>query len=301
MLVHRKSAESKPNRVLVLGSRGFLASHLGRSLSASGIPFRAVGSSEIDLTRADSHSGLAALIHPGDAVVMTSILTPEKGRDHRTLLANIRMGETVVAALEFARCAHFVYISSDAVFDGRTLPISEQSSREATDAYSLAHTAREMLFASALGAFGVPLCVLRPCAVYGLGDTHNSYGPNRFVRSAVGEGEIVLFGAGEEMRCHIHVEDAVSLISRALLRESTGALNLAPGPAISFSDLANIVASACRRPVQIKETPRKTVVTHRVLDGSAIAKAFPDFSPTPIATGIRALVDSMCIPKTKGP
>ena len=41
---------------------------------------------------------LAALIRPDDAIVMASILTPDKGRGYQALMRNLRMAETLVTA-----------------------------------------------------------------------------------------------------------------------------------------------------------------------------------------------------------
>jgi len=49
-------------------------------------------------------------------------------------------------------------------------------------------------------AGSIPLAILRPTLVYGAGDPHNGYGPNRFRRLASANQPIVLFGEGEERR-----------------------------------------------------------------------------------------------------
>jgi len=47
------------------------------------------------------------------------------------------------------------------------------------------HRTRELMLAAEAKA---PLAILRLTAVYGAGDTHNSYGPNRFLRQALKDG-----------------------------------------------------------------------------------------------------------------
>ena len=46
-----------------------------------------------------------------------SSLQPAKGRDYRALMANLRMVEAVIGALEKKPCAHLICLSSDAVYD----------------------------------------------------------------------------------------------------------------------------------------------------------------------------------------
>ena len=47
------------------------------------------------------------------------------------------------------------------------------------------------------------LAILRPTLIYGAGDPHNGYGPNRFRRLAATGKPIILFGEGEERRDHV--------------------------------------------------------------------------------------------------
>ena len=223
---------------------------------------------------------------------MTSTLTPEKGKDYRTLMRNLRMAETVCLALEQVPCAHFIYLSSDAVYDAHEIPVDERSSRQPADVYALSHAAREMMFELALKATAIPLCILRLTSIYGPGDTHNSYGPNRFVRSALKDGGIGLFGNGEELRSHVFVEDAVALTGLALKHVSFGTVNVANQPAVSFLDIAQIVAGLAGRPVRIGNLPRATPVVHRTFENAALRAAFPEFHFKNLEKGLTMFMES---------
>ena len=87
------------------------------------------------------------------------------------------------------------------------------------------HRTRELMLAREAKA---PLAVLRLTAIYGAGDTHNSYGPNRFLRQALKDGRIPLFGNGEETRDHLHVDDAVDLILKVDLARVDGPAQSSP-------------------------------------------------------------------------
>lgn len=316
MLSHQNPVQKNPDRVVILGANGFIARHLRDWCGINGMDCLVIGSSEIDLGEPSNASRLASLLRPGDAVVMTSILTPEKGRDIRTLMCNLRMAETVCRALTEARCAHFVYLSSDAVYDAQKVPLDEDSTREPTDLYALCHTGREMMFGAELAALKIPFCILRLTTVYGPGDTHNAYGPNRFVRTAISDGRIVLFGKGEERRSHIFIDDAVRLIGLALAHRSTGTLNIAIRPAVSFGAIAKVIIGLFGKPVSIEHAPRTVPVVHRpykptqvfrfiynmgrpigqvvhrTFVNSAVFAAFPDFQFTPLETGLSRFIES---------
>jgi len=277
--------------VVLLGGGGFLGRELAYRLAASDVLVRAVSSREIDLSQADAVERLSALFGPDDAVVMTACITPEKGQDLATLMKNIRMGENVCGALLRNPPGYFLYVSSDAVYDARhRSALNEEASCEPTSFYSLAHIAREKMLADACASRQIPFLAVRPCAIYGAGDTHDSYGPNRFIRGALRTRTIAIFGTGEELRHHIYVRDVGNIIELCLSRRRTGILNAIAGQAISFLELAQLVADAVGREVRIERLRRNIPITHRCYDTTALFKSFPDFSPTPLATGIAETV-----------
>ena len=274
MITHQNAKSQKLARVVVLGAHGFIGTAIRRQIEAQGIPVIALTSAEMDLSEATAVDRLAALLKPTDAVVMLAALTPDKGRDIATLMKNLALMQSVCAALEKTGCAHLVYFSSDAVYNTSVSRITEDVPASPQDLYGAMHYTREVM---AHSLAKVPVLVLRPTIVYGLDDTHNSYGPNRFRRMAQKEGKITLFGGGEETRDHIHVDDIATLTLRCLLRRSTGTLNVATGTSKSFHEVAELVAKQFNREIEIVVTPRQNPVTHRHYDVSNLIKAFPDF------------------------
>jgi len=316
MLTHSRSKPRLPGRLVVLGARGFISRHLQEWCARSSIPCRAVGSEEIDLTNTDNAPGLARLLKDGDAVVMTSMLTPEKGRDYRALMSNLRMAQTVCLALTQAACSHFIYLSSDAVYDAHQIPLDEDSTREPIDLYALSHTAREMMLSSELDKKKIPVCLLRLTNVYGPGDTHNAYGPNRFVRTALSEGCIELYGGGEERRSHVLIDDVIRLIGLVLGHGSGGSLNIAVRHVVSFSDVAQTVIRLAGKPVHLDYLPRTVPtihrpykvtqlfrfiynlgrpigpIVHRTFMNTAVFAAFPNFRFTPLDEGLASFIEA---------
>jgi UDP-glucose 4-epimerase len=285
MLTHTLAAASQPSRAVLIGARGFLGKRLAGRLAESGIPILALGSSEIDLTASNAADELAKRLQPGDAVVMLAALTPDKGRDRATLMRNLAMADAVCNAIAKAAVSHVVYISSDAVYPFTSGRVDESSPAAPADLYGVMHRTREIMISEACQT--MPCAILRPTAVYGAGDTHNSYGPNRFRRQAAADGKIILGGAGEETRDHIFVDDAVRLIEGVLMHRSMGLLNLATGESINFDGLARQIAALAGRPAEVVHTERKSPVTHRHFDIVALRKAFPDFRFTALPDGLR--------------
>jgi UDP-glucose 4-epimerase len=273
-----------------LGAGGFLGRHFLQSLADGGMPVLGLGSREIDLADAAAGGELKRRLQPGDALVFLSALTPDKGRTTATLMKNLAMARAVIEAAQAIDVAHLVYASSDAVYSFADPLISEATPSVPSDLYGAMHRTRELMLANEVKS---PLALLRFTAVYGAGDTHNSYGPNRFIRQALKDGRITLGGEGEETRDHIYIDDAVALMNSVVMRRSTGMLNVAGGHSVSFRSVAESVAAMAGRPVAIQPSPRQSPITHRSFDIVNLICAFPGMRFTPLQKGITATIAGM--------
>lgn len=285
-MMHHQPQPRAPERVVVMGATGFVGADLARHLREQGVETVALGSADVDLLRPDAAEALRQIVRPGDALVFVSALTPDKGRDIATFMKNLRMGEAVSAALSRAPLSHVVYVSSDTVYDDAANPLRESTRCAPGSFHGLMHLARERMLAFAAQPRQIPLFLVRPCLIYGAGDTHNGYGPNRFLRSASQERRIALFGQGEEQRDHIYVKDLSRLIALGLWHRSDGALNGATGRSVSFGDLARFIAGIAPHEVRIEPSPRATPVTHRHFDITELIRTFPSFRFTPLRDGL---------------
>lgn len=286
MIKHLNEEPVAPARVVVVGASGFVGRDLIRHLTEQGIETLALSSKDVDLERPEAVEALRGLVGDEDALVIVSAITPDKGKDVATLMRNLSMGQNLSAFLEGAKCAHVVYISSDAVYADDANPVRENSCCDPSSFHGLMHLVRERMFADAVQKSTVPYLSLRPCAVYGAGDTHNSYGPNRFLRTAMKEHKINLFGQGEEKRDHIYIRDLSSLTGLCLSRRSRGVLNVATGRSVSFFEAAEMAARLCEGDVRIEGSPRANPVTHRHFDVSMLHRAFPELRLTSLEDGL---------------
>ncbi|MGE0563679.1 MAG: NAD-dependent epimerase/dehydratase family protein [Pseudolabrys sp.] len=287
MLEHLNAQPQKPKRVVVLGAGGFVGGYSARALQARGVEVRALARSDLDLLAADAGAKLKALLRPGDSLLVVSARAPVK--NVAMLGENIRMMEAVCAGIDGVALHHVVYISSDAVYRDSAGPLTEASCAEPGSLHGAMHLARELMLKSVVTA---PFAALRPSLLYGPGDPHNGYGPNRFARLAAEGKAIVLFGEGEERRDHVFIEDVAELVCRVLLHRSRGILNIATGEVTSFRAIAESVVRNAKTKVPVNGSPRQGPMPHngyRPFDAAATRKAFPDFRYTPIAEGLARL------------
>jgi UDP-glucose 4-epimerase len=273
--------------VVVLGAGGFLGRRLLLACADAGIAAVGLGSRDLDLADDAAGARLAGHLRPQDVLVFLAALTPDKGRDSRTLMRNLAMARAVCEATRAVEIAQLVYASSDAVYSLATPLICEETPAVPVDLYGLMHRARELMLA---GEVKAPLAILRITGVYGTGDTHNSYGPNRFARQALKDGRIALFGNGEEMRDHVYIDDAVALLLEVVSRRSTGVLNFASGTSTTFRTVADMIAARAGRPIEIAPSVRQNPVTHRHFDITNLLRAFPGMRFKPLEDGLTTML-----------
>jgi UDP-glucose 4-epimerase len=281
MLEHLATIPQPPSRAVVIGAGGFVGGAIVTRLTADRIPVLALTRKELDLLNADGAKTLQGLLRPDDSVVFVSALAPT--RTNAMLIDNLRMAETVCAALIAQPVAHLVYVSSDAIYSDDANPVTERSYQQPSSLHGVMHLARETMLRATLK---LPIAMLRPTLIYGAKDPHNGYGPNRFRRLAAKGEAITLFGEGEEMRDHVLVEDVAALTRLALLHRSKGALNIATGQSTSFRQVAEAAVALAGSKSEVRGTPRQNPVTHRHFDITDSLKSFPEFHYVPLDVGL---------------
>jgi UDP-glucose 4-epimerase len=284
MLTHHNGTPQDPKRVIVIGAGGFVGSTIVAELGKAGIPAVALTRKEVDLLAADGAEHLKGRLSPEDAVVFVSAIAPAKTAAQ--LVANLRMADAACAAFRDVAPAHLVYISSDAVYADEANPVNERSPIAPSTIHGMMHAARELMFRT---EYRGPFAVLRPTLIYGAGDPHSGYGPNRFRRQAAKGEPITIFGEGEEKRDHVAVEDVGRLAVRILRHGSTGALNAVTGVATSFHDIAHMVAARFDPRAEVKSVPRpgpRPHLLHRFFDITDCYRSFPDFHFELLASGL---------------
>lgn len=291
MLEHLNPRPRTPDRAVVIGAGGFIGSTIVRQLQGEGVPVLPLTRREMDLLTPSAPAQLRALLRPSDSVAFVSAVAPAKTVEQ--LMLNMRMAETVCAAIVDVAPAHLVYISSDAIYADDANPVTEASYAAPSTLHGMMHAARELMLRSACPQ---GFAALRPTLVYGAADPHSGYGPNRFRRQATRNEPITYFGEGEERRDHILVDDVARLASLILHHRSRGALNAATGISTSFLDVARLVARQFSPAAEIRAVPRpnpRPHLLHRFFDITGCLKAFPEFRYTPLDEGIaRAHRDS---------
>jgi nucleoside-diphosphate-sugar epimerase len=239
----------------------------------------------VDLLATDAAGRLASYLSPETALIVTSAQAPCK--DVPMLLANLRMMESVITAVKTGPVGHLVYISSDAVYKDSSELLSETSCAEPASLHGVMHLTRDVMLKNELP--NVAQVFVRPTLIFGPGDPHNGYGPNRFMRLANQGEEIVLFGEGEELRDHIFIEDVAEIVRRCVVHRATGVVNAVTGIVTSFKAIADMAAIRFEPRVLVRGSPRRGPMPHggyRAFDCSPLRRTFPDIQQTTVADGL---------------
>ena len=275
------------SNMVILGASGFVGQALVGQLESMGKAFTAHSSKTLNLLAADTPAQIAANVQAGDVVVLLSALTPEKGGAAETTIQNIQMVHNILQGLESIDIKQFIYISSDAVYPLAADMVDETTPVLADRLYGHAHIVREQMLLELLPA--EKLTILRPCAIYGKGDTHNAYGVMRFIRSALESKEISLFGEGEEYRDHLHVDDLAAVITQAAEQHISGTYNVASGTSMRFMDIAKLIAEQVPG-TSINCKPRSVAIQHRHANMCKLWKTFPNAIPRSIEVGVKQVL-----------
>jgi UDP-glucose 4-epimerase len=272
------------SRVVLLGHTGFIGKPLFERLQPD---VKGFSSKTLDLRDLSALSALDGVADASTTLIVTSALTPDKGATIDTLGQNFAIAANLGRYLEAHPVGRCVYLSSDAVYPMLDEPVTESSPVEPSNFYALAKYTAEQVLQHAARSAGFPLLILRPTGVYGPGDTHNSYGPNRFVRSIVQERTVRLFGEGEERRDHLFLDDLVGIVAHLAAADISGVVNVASGDSRSFMSVVDELRQVVPYEFKVETATRRSPITHRDFDLARLHQALPEFRCTPFREGLR--------------
>jgi nucleoside-diphosphate-sugar epimerase len=277
--------DSLDGRLVVLGATGFVGGHVVGCARGLGWEVLGLSSKDLDLMSLSGAEMLSGILRDGDTVVHGAAIVP--ARNSVEVSQNLLMTQSVVNAIAGHEIAQLVVVSSDGVYGSGSGVVSEATPCSPDTMHGIMNLARELICREV----STPVfTIVRPSAIYGVGDPHNSYGPNRFIRQMVDSGEITLFGEGTALRDHVFIDDVADVIVRAITARESGVINIASGQSISFAALAELICQTGPDGSRVVVTGRESSPTFRSYDISSLVRRFPDFDPAPPAVGLQRVV-----------
>ena len=279
--------------LIVIGSNSFIASSFISKIDKKKFNLIKLHKPEFDLFNIAKITKIFKKYKDSQNIIFfAAAIAPCKS--YTDLYLNIKMVNNFIENFNSNNISHFYYLSSDAVFSDSKKRINEKFKKEPNNLHGLMHLIRENIIKS---KFNHRMSAIRPTLVYGFGDKHNGYGPNKFISSLKKGEDIYLFGKGEEIRDHIYINDIGTLISLIINNGIKDDLNLVTGNDQSFLNIATIIhKNFNNNHNKIIFSKRVQPMPHngyRVFDNSKIFKFFPKFKFTKFNKSIKDYISQI--------
>jgi UDP-glucose 4-epimerase len=267
--------------VAVTGAAGFIGSHLCERLLVDGHEVVGIDSFTDYYARALKERNLEnARRHPNFefteiAIVDDSLPTalenvkvvfhlaaqpgvrPSWGpRFERYVRDNVLATQHLLECLKGLPIDRFIYASSSSVYgDAEVLPTKETAQPRPLSPYGVTKLAAEHLVMLYMRNFGLPAVALRYFTVYGPRQRPDMAFA-RFMRAIVEQGEIDVFGDGEQTREFTFVSDVVDGTVRAATADVVGqVINLGGGSRVSINQVLQSIEDISRMTVGRRKLP----------------------------------------------
>lgn len=260
-------------KILILGSNGFIGSHLKDRALKSGDEVRSVdvsGAGEnhfvIDPISVDLEKLKPILSNQPNVCVFAAGSSSVQGsfeNSDRDFFSNVTCAKMWLSALqEYSKSTKFLYLSSAAVYGNPVqLPITENSQTTPISPYGHHKLDAEKLLFELNKNCGVPTLSARIFSAYGPGLRRQLFWD--MSQKIALEGKLQLSGSGNETRDFIYIDDLVDALFLLIKKQSFdgGVVNVASGKSHSISMVAGLFVESFRPSAQIIFTG-----SHRVGD-----------------------------------
>jgi nucleoside-diphosphate-sugar epimerase len=213
------------------------------------------------------------------------------GKDFRTYTENnIEATQALLEACVSRPLTRFVYASSSSVYgDNVSIPMREDALPQPVSPYGVTKLSAEQLCYLYHVNHGVPTAAMRYFTVYGPRQRPDM-AFHRFIKAALTDQAITLFGDGEQTRDFTFVSDAVAGTIAAGEQGVAGhAYNLGGGSRVSMNQVLEILAKVAGHPLKItREAAQKGDMRDTYADTS-LARRELGFQPkVTLEEGIQA-------------
>jgi UDP-glucose 4-epimerase len=292
-------------KALVTGAAGFIGSHLSAGLLDGGAEVvgldcftdyypRPIKEKNLDVNRsrpgfrfveariqdADLASLLEGVTHVFHLAAQAGV-RKSWGRDFRTYTENnVEASQQLLEACAGRSLHRFVYASSSSLYgDNVSIPMREDALPQPVSPYGVTKLAAEQLCHLYHVNHGVPATSLRYFTVYGPRQRPDM-AFHRFLRAAIDERPMTLYGDGEQTRDFTFVSDAVAATIAAGERGVTGrAYNVGGGSRVSMNQVIDIIGRVSGKRLDVRREPAQKGDMRDTYADTALARRDLGFAP----------------------
>ncbi len=188
----------------------------------------------------------------------------------------------------------FVFTSSIAVYGANQLPMTEDLVPIPEDPYGISKYATELDLKAAHEMFGLNYVIFRPHNVYGerqnIADKYRNV-IGIFMNQTLQDQPMTVFGDGLQTRAFSHVDDVAPLIARSPLVPAAinQVFNVGADKPYKVIELAEEIAVAFNKPLQLKHLDARNEVVHAFSDHTKVRDVFQPPAPVDLKTGIQRM------------
>jgi UDP-glucose 4-epimerase len=167
-------------------------------------------------------------------------------------------------------------------------PISEAMAPMPLSPYGASKLATEGFCSAYFGSYGLRCLSLRFSNIYGPHSAHKKSVVAAFIRHALSNEALVVYGDGTQQRDYLYVGDLMRGIAAAIHRGAVGTFQLGSGRPTSLLTLIQALETVCGRKLEVRYESRRSAEIHSTW--CDIGKAHAEFgyaAPTTLADGLR--------------
>ncbi len=218
--------------------------------------------------------------------VVDSIVDPD-----RCFATNVAGTFRLLEAARRVRVKQFVNASTAGAILGEIIPpISEAMAPSPLSPYGASKLASEGFCSAYTASFGLPCLSLRFSNVYGPHSAHKKSVVAAFIKRALNDEPLVIYGDGTQRRDYLYVGDLVRGIAAAIEQRVNGTFQLGSGTPTSLLELIRALETIVGRELQIRREPRRAGEVHSTwCDIRRAQEEFGYAAPTALVDGLRAV------------
>ena len=188
------------------------------------------------------------------------------------------------------RCGikQFVNASTGGAILGEVAPpISEAMAPMPLSPYGASKLATEGFCSAYFGSYGLRCLSLRFSNIYGPQSAHKKSVVAAFIKRALNDEPLIVYGDGTQQRDYLYVGDLVRGISAAIAHGATGTFQLGSGRPTALLALIQALETICGRRLEVRYAPRRGAEIHSTwCDISKAASEFAYTAPTMLVQGL---------------
>jgi len=173
-----------------------------------------------------------------------------------------------------------------------TPPISEAMAPMPLSPYGASKLATEGFCSAYFGSYGLRCLSLRFSNIYGPHSAHKKSVVATFIKRALTDEPLIVYGDGTQQRDYLYVGDLVRGIAAGIASGATGTFQLGSGRPTSLLVLVQALETICGRKLEVRWQPRRDAEIHSTwCDISKARTEFGYAAPTILAEGLRQTWD----------